>query len=130
MLLYCRKFSSTLKILLRSLSYHPPSKPSLSHSVNSRTIISCLHFLCKYFTSNTHAHSSEELEGHIDDHKRSAELLELQETLSWPSVLNLDTEDYKPEVGGGWSPSLLSYGNTTCLLIPPVSVQAHRQSTV
>ncbi len=42
--------------------------------------------------------SPEELEGNIDESKRSAELLELQETLSWPSVTLQDMDAYIPEV--------------------------------
>lgn len=38
-----------------------------------------------------------ELEGNIADHKRSLELLELQEMLSWPSVTALDPDAYIPE---------------------------------
>ena len=37
---------------------------------------------------------AEELEANINEHKRSAELLELQETLYWPSVVQLDPEAY------------------------------------
>lgn len=43
-------------------------------------------------------YTTEELEGNIDENKRSAELLELQETLSWPTVSQLDTDSYIPEV--------------------------------
>ena len=38
--------------------------------------------------------NTEELEANINEHKRSAELLELQETLYWPSVCQLHTEAY------------------------------------
>jgi len=41
---------------------------------------------------------TEELEANIAEHKRSAELLELQETICWPSVVSLDPEAYIPEV--------------------------------
>ena len=41
---------------------------------------------------------TEELEANITGHKRSAELLELQETLCWPSVVSLDPDAYIPEV--------------------------------
>ena len=41
---------------------------------------------------------AEELEGNIVDHKRSLELLELQEMLSWPPVTALDPDAYIPEV--------------------------------
>ncbi|XP_064400266.1 pleckstrin homology domain-containing family G member 6-like [Halichondria panicea] len=41
--------------------------------------------------------SLKELEGNIDESKRSAELLELQETLSWPSVTLQDMDAYIPE---------------------------------
>lgn len=41
---------------------------------------------------------AEELEGNIVEHKRSLELLELQETISWPPVAVLDTDAYIPEV--------------------------------
>jgi len=41
---------------------------------------------------------TEELEANIAEHKRSAELLELQETICWPSVISLDPEAYIPEV--------------------------------
>ena len=37
---------------------------------------------------------TEELEANINEHKRSAELLELQETLYWPSVMELNPEAY------------------------------------
>lgn len=37
---------------------------------------------------------TEELEANINEHKRSAELLELQETLYWPSVSQLNPEAY------------------------------------
>lgn len=37
---------------------------------------------------------TEELEANINEHKRSAELLELQETLYWPSVSQLNQEAY------------------------------------
>ena len=43
----------------------------------------------------THTHTfTEELEANINDHKRSAELLELQETLYWPSVSQLHPEAF------------------------------------
>lgn len=45
----------------------------------------------------------EELEANIDENKRSAELLELQETLSWPTVVQLDTDAYIPEVNVKYS---------------------------
>ena len=54
-------------------------------------ILTCLHHSLYMYTT-------EELEGNIDENKRSAELLELQETLSWPSVSQLDTDSYIPEV--------------------------------
>lgn len=38
--------------------------------------------------------SLKELEANINEHKRSAELLELQETLYWPSVMELNPEAY------------------------------------
>lgn len=38
--------------------------------------------------------TTEELEANINEHKRSAELLELQETLHWPSVSQLNQEAY------------------------------------
>ena len=41
---------------------------------------------------------TEELEANIAHHKQSAELLELQETLCWPSVVSLDPDSYIPEV--------------------------------
>ena len=37
---------------------------------------------------------TEELEANINEHKRSVELLELQETLYWPSVSQLHPEAY------------------------------------
>ena len=41
---------------------------------------------------------SEELEANIDENKRSAEMLELQETLSWPTLAQLEPSTYIPEV--------------------------------
>ena len=41
---------------------------------------------------------TEELEGNILEHKRSLELLELQETVSWPSIYSLDPDAFIPEV--------------------------------
>ncbi len=41
---------------------------------------------------------AEELEANIAENKRSAEMLELQETLCWPSLLELDPTAYIPEV--------------------------------
>lgn len=40
----------------------------------------------------------EELQANITAHQRSVELLELQETLSWPSLASLCPDSYIPEV--------------------------------
>lgn len=42
--------------------------------------------------------STEELEANIDENRRSAEMLELQETLCWPTLSQLDPTAYIPEV--------------------------------
>ena len=42
--------------------------------------------------------SLEELQGNITAQQRSEELLELQETLSWPSLASLCPDSYIPEV--------------------------------
>ena len=41
---------------------------------------------------------AEELEANIDENKRSAEMLELQETLCWPTLSQLEPSAYIPEV--------------------------------
>lgn len=41
----------------------------------------------------------EELEANIAESKRSAEVLELQETLCWPTLSQLEPTAYIPEVG-------------------------------
>ena len=41
---------------------------------------------------------TEELEANIVENKRSAEMLELQETLCWPSLSQLEPGAYIPEV--------------------------------
>ena len=43
----------------------------------------------------------EELEANIDENRRSAEMLELQETLCWPTLAQLDSGAYIPEVTRG-----------------------------
>ena len=55
-----------------------PPPPSLSFSLSPPCIL--IH--------------TEELEANINEHKRSAELLELQETLYWPSVAQLHPDAY------------------------------------
>lgn len=42
--------------------------------------------------------SLKELEANIDENKRSAEMLELQETLCWPTLAQLEPTAYIPEV--------------------------------
>lgn len=54
---------------------------------------------------------TEELEANIAHHKRSAELLELQETLCWPSVVSLDPDSYIPEVHSAGPSQLSSHDN-------------------
>lgn len=43
--------------------------------------------------------AAEELQANITAHQMSVELLELQETLSWPSLASLCPDSYIPEVG-------------------------------
>ena len=53
----------------------------------------------------------EELEANIAENKRSAEMLELQETLCWPSLSQLETTAYIPDV----RQSVDSTHHVTCL---------------
>ena len=49
--------------------------------------------------------AAEELQANITDNQRSVELLELQETLSWPPLSSLCPDCYIPEVS--LQPSML-----------------------
>lgn len=104
--LFHRKCSGTPKTNLRRTCCLQPSKPlwcllvsiCLGYiSCSGSYVLPCCYEECNLIGSLIYS-LTEELEANIEENKRSAELLELQETLCWPTLAQLDPTAYIPEV--------------------------------
>lgn len=77
----------------------PSEKSLLTSAIKAFVVALSKTYLCVLRGANDCVSiTAEELQANITAHQRSVELLELQETLSWPPLASLCPDSYIPEV--------------------------------